>query len=150
MFPTFSLFVFYLYFLFLFVFLFSFLHYHTCTFLVSSALARRHLWKSAKNFEKYFIYHKVRRHTSKATIKYKFCDGRHERKENVNQKCVNKSIYNREESETKKTTTNPIQEKTERGVVGTNGIWTREENKKSLKRDVLGRRCALSKPTRGW
>ena len=47
-------------------------------FLVSSALARRHLWKSAKNFEKYFIYHKLRGHTSKATLKYTFCDGRHE------------------------------------------------------------------------
>ena len=47
-------------------------------FLVSSALARRHLWKSAKNVEKYFIYHKLRGHTSKATLKYTFCDGRHE------------------------------------------------------------------------
>ena len=81
-------------------------------FLVSSALARRHLWKSAKNFEKYFIYHKLRGHTSKATLKYTFCDGRHERgKKMLTKKCVNKSIYNRGESETKKTTTNPIQEK---------------------------------------
>ena len=72
-------------------------------FLVSSALTRRHLWKSAKNFEKYFIYHKLRGHTSKATSKYTFCDGRHEgERKCLPKKCVNKSIYNRGESETKK------------------------------------------------
>lgn len=104
-------------------------------FLVSSALARRHLWKSAKNFEKYFIYHKLRGHTSKATLKYTFCDGRHERgKKMLTKKCVNKSIYNRGESETKKLRRIPFKKKTERGIVETNGIWKREENNKSMKR----------------
>ena len=94
-------------------------------FLVSSALARRHLWKSAKNFEKnfekYFIYHKLRGHTSKATLKYTFCDGRHEwGNKMLTKKCVNKSIYNRGESETKKLRRIPFKQKTERGIVETN------------------------------
>ena len=42
-------------------------------------------------------------------------------KENVNQKkCVNKSIYNRGESETKKLRRIPFKKKTKRGIVGTN------------------------------
>ena len=42
-------------------------------------------------------------------------------KENVNQKkCVNKSIYNRGESETKKLRRIPFKQKTERGIVETN------------------------------
>ena len=51
----------------------------------------------------------------------------------VTKKCVNKSIYNREESETKKLRRIPFKKKTERGIVRTNGIWKREENNKSMR-----------------
>ena len=54
-------------------------------------------------------------------------------KENVNvRKCVNKSTYNREESETKKLRRIPFKKKTERVIAGTNGVWKREENNKSM------------------
>ena len=54
-------------------------------------------------------------------------------KENVNQKMCKKSIYNREESEKKKLRRIPFKKKTERGIVGTNGIRKREENNKLMR-----------------